>query len=166
MARPTTYSPELVAEICKRLAEGASLVAICADESMPARSTVYEWLDLHIEFADRYARARTRQAEHYADEIVAISDDSRADTETRIDAKGNEYEAPNTEWMARSRLRVDTRKWLMSKLAPKKYGEKLDVTTDGQSLNLTAEERAAKLTAIHAAAARRRAEQEDGEDLL
>lgn len=101
-----------------------------------------------------------------AEEILAIADDSRADTEIRYDAQGESYEAPNSEWLQRSRLRVDTRKWLMSKLAPKKYGDKVDVTTGGESLNLSAEDRAAKLTAIQTAATRRRAEQEDGSDLL
>lgn len=166
MARPTLYSPVLAVKICERIALGEPLRAICRDDDMPGETTVRRWLSDDEQFRRQYAHAREEQAEHMAEEIVAIADDSRADTEIRYDAKGNEYEAPNNEWMARSRLRVDTRKWLMSKLAPKKYGEKIDVTTGGESLNLSAEDRAAKLTAIHAAAAKRRQDQEDGNDLL
>lgn len=161
MARPSTFSPELAATICERLALGESLRAVCRDDGMPHQATVFRWLDLHEAFRDQYARARVKQAEYYADEIVEIADDTARDTIVTDNG-----EQPNSEWIARSRLRVDARKWLMSKLAPKKYGDKVDVTTNGESLNLTAEDRAAKLAAIQAAAAKRKADQEDGEDLL
>lgn len=161
MARPTSYSPELAAEICERIALGESLRAICREDGTPNQATVYRWLDQDEAFREQYARARAKQADTMAEEIVEIADETWNDTQVT-----EHGEKPNSEWIARSRLRVDARKWLMSKLAPKKYGEKLDVTTDGQSLNLTAEERAAKLAAIQASAARRRAEQEDGDDLL
>lgn len=162
MARPTSYTPELALEICRRLAGGESLRAICCDSHIPHRDTVRLWIvnDTHG-FSVQYARAREAQVEHYADEIVEISDETDRDT-----IETEHGEKPNSEWIARSRLRVDTRKWLMSKLAPKKYGDKVDVTTGGESLNLTAEDRATKLLAIQEAAARRRVEQEDGEDLL
>lgn len=161
MARPTSYSPELIAEICERLALGESLRAICCEDNMPSQSMVYRWLDQYEAFREQYAHARAKQAEYYADEIVEIADDTTHDTTVTDNG-----EQPNSEWIARSRLRVDARKWLMSKLAPKKYGEKIDVTTGGESLNLTAEERAAKLSAIQAAAAHRKAAQDDGTDLL
>lgn len=161
MARPTSYSPELAAEICERLALGESLRGICRSEGMPSQTTVFRWLDTDEAFREQYARARTKQAEFYLDEIIAISDDTTHDT--KYTESG---EQPNSEWISRSRLRVDARKWVMSKLAPKKYGEKIDVTTDGQALNLTAEDRAAKLAAIRSAAAARKQESEDGSDLL
>jgi hypothetical protein len=162
MARPTSYTSEIALEICSRLAGGESLRAICCDSHLPHRDTVRLWVVNDTQgFHGQYARAREAQVEHYADEIVEISDETAKDT-----LETEHGEKPNSEWISRSRLRVDTRKWLMSKLAPKKYGEKIDVTTDGQALNLTAEDRAAKLAAIQAAAAKRKAEQEDGEDLL
>nr|WP_175982565.1 terminase small subunit protein [Caballeronia zhejiangensis] len=130
---------------------------------MPDQTTVYRWLREREDFRQQYARAREDQAEHYLDEIIAISDDSSRDT-----IHGEDRDIPNSEWIARSRLRVDARKWAMSKLAPKKYGDKLDVTSGGESLNLTPEQRQSKMDAIAAAAAKRKleAEQADGSDLV
>jgi hypothetical protein len=133
--RPTVYTAEIAKYICQELAEGRSLVSICQEDGMPHRSTVYDWLDTEVEdFPDRYARARARQAETMLDEIIEISDDTSRDTVTL--KKGEiEIEVPNTEWILRSKLRVDSRKWAMSKLAPKKYGDKLALTDgDGKPL--------------------------------
>lgn len=131
--RPSTYTPEVADAICDRIAEGASLRAICADEAMPGRTTVNRWLREKAEFRDQYARAREEQAEHLLDEILEIADDATNDfmTITKGDVS---YEVENKEWTSRSKLRVDTRKWAMSKLAPKKYGDKLDVTSGGEKL--------------------------------
>ena len=85
------------------------------------------WLDEKKDFQEQYARARQRQAEYWAEQIVDIADDSSADTITN--ERGTEV--ANSEWINRSRLRVDTRKWLMSKLLPKKYGDKIDVAHTG-----------------------------------
>lgn len=161
MGRPSSYTPEIAAEICKRLALGESLRAICSDSDMPDRTTVFRWLHSSPDFRNHYARAREDQADTFAEEIIEIADDGRNDT--IVTERG---EQPDTEWIARSRLRVDARKWVMSKLAPKKYGDKIDVTTGNESLNLTPEQRAEKLAAIAAAAARRKADEEDGSDLL
>lgn len=104
--------------------------SICEDDDMPARSTVYEWLDEDTHgFPDQYARARARQAETMLDEIIEIADDSSNDT--LITDFGPK---PDAEWISRSKLRVDARKWAMSKLAPKKYGDKLDVTSGGEKI--------------------------------
>ena len=130
MARPTDYTPEIATAICRALAEGRSLVSICRDEEMPARSTVYEWLDANTDgFPDRYARARARQADAMADDILDIADETSFDT---IDGKHGPL--PNGEWIMRSKVRIDARKWLMAKLAPKKYGDskQLDITSGGQ----------------------------------
>ena len=134
MARPSDYSPEITATICERLSLGESLREICSDEEMPGKSTVMRWLHDHQEFRDQYARAREAQAEHWADEIIEISDDGSNDWETRQNKDGSSYEAVNAEVINRSRLRVDTRKWLMARMAPKKYGDKVtqDVKMDGK----------------------------------
>lgn len=100
---------------------GESLREICSKEDMPDKSTVMRWLATHAEFRDQYAHAREAQADYYAEEIIEISDDSVGDVST--DDNGNIR--PNTEFIARSRLRVDTRKWLMARMAPKKYGDKV-----------------------------------------
>ena len=115
------YPESVRLEICERIAKGESMVSICASEGMPVQSVVYNWLTVDSEFAERYARAREQQAEHYLDEIIAISDDVTLDK--IVDGEGNER--TNNEAIQRSRLKVDTRKWAMSKLAPKKYGDKI-----------------------------------------
>lgn len=127
---------------------------------MPGQSTVFHWLDQDTVFQEQYVHARAKQADTFAEEIIEIADDTSRDT--RITDNG---EQPDTEWIARSRLRVDARKWVMSKMAPKKYGDKIDVTTGNESLNLSLEERAAKLQALAALAARRKQDHDDGSDL-
>jgi hypothetical protein len=121
--RPTKYTAALARMICRRLAEGESLRKICADEKMPAISTVMLWLfdGEHEEFSERYARAREAQAEIRADEIVDIADDSVNDTMTDEDGKT----IVNYDHIQRSRLRVDARKWVAAKLLPKRYGDKV-----------------------------------------
>jgi hypothetical protein len=113
-------------EICDRIAEGESLRAICRDDAMPAASTVFKWLAQDAQFAEHYARSREAQADTMADEILAIADDTARDT--IVTDKGD---TPDNEWIARSRLRVDARKWLASKMAPKKYGEKIGIEHSG-----------------------------------
>lgn len=109
MARPTIYTQEIADLICERLAGGESLRTICKDESLPARRTVVGWRNTNAEFMRQYARARDDQAELYADEIVDICDETMADN----------------EHVALARLRVDNRKWILSKLKPGTYGDKV-----------------------------------------
>lgn len=125
--RPSDYTPEKCDDICAEIISGKSLRAICARDDMPAVITVMSWLRKHPEFAAQYARAREEQAETYADEIVAIADDGRNDT--YIDENG--HERVNQDVVARSRLRVEARKWVASKLKPKKYGEKIQTEVSG-----------------------------------
>lgn len=119
IGRPSVYSDELADTICERIAMGESLRSICRDESTPAMSTVFKWLNENQVFSDQYARAREEQAETLADEIVDIADETHNDWD--VNDKG--YEVVNSEAIARSRLRVEARKWVASKLKPKKYGE-------------------------------------------
>lgn len=123
--RPSDYAAETAAAICARMAEGQSLREICRDEAMPGQRTVFQWLQKHSEFAQQYAKAREQLLEHWADEIVEIADDGSNDWIERQNRDGSTYEVVDQEHINRSRLRVDTRKWLMSKLGPKKYGERL-----------------------------------------
>ncbi len=126
MARPSKFTKALVDKICERIASGESLRAICEGKSMPAKTTVMRWLadKRYSEFCDQYAHAREAQADHFADEILAIADDGSNDTYTTEDGR----EIVDHDHIQRSRLRVDTRKWLMVRMAPKKYGDKLELT--------------------------------------
>jgi hypothetical protein len=111
------FTQEIADRICAELAEGKSLRAVCAQAGMPAPSTVLAWAEADKAFAEQYAGARARGYQLLADEILEISDDARGDDAERV---------------ARSRLRVDSRKWLLSKMLPKIYGDKADVNLSGE----------------------------------
>ena len=139
--RPTKYTKALAGIICERLAGGESLRTICADEAMPCQTTVFTWLgdETKAEFLEQYALAREAQVEAIADEILEIADDSTNDFIERQRADGSTETVLNAEHVQRSRLRVETRKWLLAKLQPKKYGDRLDLKHSG-TLGLTYEE--------------------------
>lgn len=122
MGRPTDYSNEIADLICERIADGESLRSICSDESMPCRATVFRWLGLDKAFSDQYARAKEEQAELLADELVDIADEPPP-----LTAMGS----TDSGAVAAMRLRIDTRKWVASKLKPKKYGDKVQTELSG-----------------------------------
>ena len=127
--RPSIYSDELATKICRFVAEGHSLRQIGDLPQMPHKRTIKRWLSENLAFQQQYARAKEEMAEHFAEEILEIADDGSNDWIEREVESGKLIKVPDHEHIARSRLRVDTRKWLMSKLLPKKFGEKLDVDT-------------------------------------
>lgn len=134
MGRPSEFTQDIADAICERIADGESLRSILKDEALPASSTIFKWLASNESFAEQYARAREAQADALFDEILTIADDGRNDTYT--DEDGNVR--TDHDVIARSRLRVDARKWMAGKLRPKKYGEKLDVEHGGKvALTLT-----------------------------
>ena len=125
-----------VPEILQRLAGGESLNAICKGEDMPAESTVRAWVLDDIDgIAAKYARARELQAEFWADDMLRIADESREGVKTKETDKGTEI--TTGDMVERARLQIDSRKWLLSKLLPKKYGDKLDVTSGGERITVT-----------------------------
>lgn len=130
--RPSSYTEDMADTICERLADGESLRAICSDPDMPARSSVLKWLRDHAEFSAQYARAREAQADAIFDEILDITDDGRNDWMARNGDDEREGWALNGEHVQRSRLRVDARKWMAAKLAPKKYSDKVNVEHGGE----------------------------------
>lgn len=97
---------------------------------MPAISSWFRWLRTVDGLQEQYDRACEDRAAGYAEEIVDIADDSSQDTITKVGKDGQEYETINTEWVARSRLRVDSRKWVASRLLPK-YRDKQDLNHGG-----------------------------------
>jgi hypothetical protein len=132
VGRPTNYSSELAAHICALVGEGKSLKSICDRDEMPASSCVYLWLTRHREFLEMYTRAKESSADVLTDELLDIADDGRNDWMELHDQDGKSigYRVRG-EAINRSRLRVDTRKWIASKLKPRKYGEhqQLDIRT-------------------------------------
>lgn len=132
--RPSSYTPEVAEEICQQIAHSdQGLERICKQDGMPDPATVYRWLTTHPDFRENYARAREMQGEFLALQIVAIADDGSADVVTRYREDGSEYQAVDQEHIQRSRLRVDARKWLAGKLAPKKYGDRLELAGDQEN---------------------------------
>ncbi len=125
------FSDTMADLICGRMAEGETLRQICRDPAMPARATVYRWLSKNSGFRDQYAQARELLVEAWADEILDIADDGTTDYVTKVGRNGAEYEAVDQEHIQRSRLRVDTRRWLLSKLKPGQYGDHMEVEHTG-----------------------------------
>lgn len=127
MGRPSIFTQELADLICERIAEGESLRKVCLADDMPNKATVFRWLAADKAFSDQYAHARDAQADVLADEIIDIADDGQNDTYK--DDDGNVR--TDQDVIARSRLRVDARKWIASKLKPKVYGDKVENTVKG-----------------------------------
>lgn len=126
--RPSTFTVKIGQDICKRIAAGETLTGICEDDDMPPVQTVRHWLwaDQNPEFSKAYRSAREAQMDAWTDEILKISDDGHNDWMEKQYGETTAW-VTNGEALARSRLRVDTRKFLMAKIAPKRYGEKLAV---------------------------------------
>jgi len=118
----TCYSDQLAIEVCERISLGESLASVCRDPKMPASSSVLEWVRQdRAGFAAHYARARELQAERMADELVAMAD-------SVLGQPGHPADHADVQAM---RLAIDTRKWVLSKLLPKRYGDRLGVDSTG-----------------------------------
>jgi hypothetical protein len=141
MGRPTRYTKKLGDEICAQIAEGKSLRTVCASEKMPDKATVFRWLRLPSmkDFCDQYARACEARADAFAEDLLDIADDASNDYMEVMDKDGEVigYKV-NGEAVLRSKLRSDNRKWLMARMQPKKYGEKVDVTSDNKPIKSVA----------------------------
>ena len=126
-AKPVRYSQTVADAICERLADGESLRSICDGAGMPTERAVRFWAtDPNHPFAPHYARAREAGYHKLADELLEIADDATNDYMMR--KRGDEeVEVVDHDHIARSRLRVDTRKWMLSKVLPKVYGDKLEL---------------------------------------
>lgn len=131
--RPTKFNQELANKLCAQLAQGISLRTVCKADDMPCAATVFNWFHTNKDFLEQYARAKEESADAMAEEILDIADDGTNDWMT-INRGRESIEVPNNEVLQRSRLRVDTRKWIMSKMKPKKYGDKLDMTSGGKEI--------------------------------
>lgn len=116
--RPSEYTDTIFNDICDKLADGKSLKSICEKEDMPSKATFYNWINNDKDLLDKYARAKDDASDALADDIQDISDK----------VLNGEYEANN------ARVAIDAKKWIASKLKPKKYGDKLDMTTNGKDM--------------------------------
>jgi hypothetical protein len=128
------FSIEVLTAICERMSEGESLREICdKDPDLPARRTILRWVKNDDAAKKIYDEAQLDRMHWYADEIVKIAYDTSNDT-----IKGKDgQDLCNHEWIARSRLKVDSLKFLMAKLAPRTYGDKLPETVEDRNLKVS-----------------------------
>jgi len=104
------YTEQLANEICKAIATSEKgLHLLCkANDHWPHVDTVHQWILNNKEFSEKYTRAREEQANFLAEQILEIADNESGD-------------------VLRDKLRTDTRKWVAARLAPKKWGDKIEV---------------------------------------
>ena len=128
--RPTDYTPDIGERICALLAEGNTLTSICKPSRLPSERTVRTWAaDPNHPFSPHYARAREVGYHKMFDQMLDISDDATNDFRKRTNEEGETIEAVDHDHIARSRLRIDTRKWMLAKALPKIYGDKVEIDT-------------------------------------
>lgn len=125
--RPEKYSIGLVNEICELISQGNSLKKICLKKNMPSMSSVFNWIHTESGFLEKYEIAIEQRAVALGEDLLEISDSG-------IQVVKNGAAKKSGALAQIVRLQVDTRKWIMSKMKPKKYGEQLDVTSDHKPL--------------------------------
>ena len=127
MGRPTSYDAEIASQICDAIAvTPKSLEVICAAHNdFPHHETVRRWLHKSDEFRGMYARAKAIQCLTLAEQIIDISDDSSNDEIEVEITEGVTATQVNREVIDRARIRIDSRKWLCAKLAPRIFGDKI-----------------------------------------
>lgn len=116
MGRPTIYTQALAESILEELAQGKSLVQVCSADEMPGLRTVMRWAAENDDFGTQYAHAREAQAEIMDDKILTAADGADKDSQA-------------------ARVKIDAYKWRASKLAPKRFGDKIDVTSGDKPVN-------------------------------
>lgn len=125
--RPTTYTKARGIELCKRIANGWSLRTVCESDDMPDITTVFEWIREHEEFSLQYAISTEERTEAHQEKILEIGDES-------IEAAQNVDPKAAGAVVQAYKLKADNMKWHMSKMKPKKYGDKVDLTSGGEAI--------------------------------
>ncbi|HFU4527710.1 TPA: ubiquitin carboxyl-hydrolase [Yersinia enterocolitica] len=121
--RPSDYMPEVADDICALLASGKSLLKACRRPGMPDKSTVFRWLSMHEDFRDKYAKATEARADAIFEDMFDIADGVAEDAAA----------------VGKARLRIDTRKWALARMNPRKYGDKVTneiVGKDGGAIQI------------------------------
>jgi hypothetical protein len=131
--RVKVRTSEIEEQILEAVRQGVSLITICDDPALPCRDTVFAWIAADEErklakqvaegevlFSDRFAIATHIRVKAMAEELLTIADDGRNDTYP--DSEGRRV--VDYDHIQRSKLRIDARKWIMSKLEPREYGDK------------------------------------------
>jgi len=159
IGRPSLYTPELGDTIAARLATGETLRSICRTPGFPDERRVREWaMNEEHPFAQQYDRARMIGYHSMADSIIEISDDKAGDWIEKTSKGGNTFRAVDETAISRAKLQVDSRKWLLSKMLPKIYGDRLTTEHTGPDggpiqVTLTNLERARRIALVFEEAA-------------
>lgn len=122
IGRPSTYNEEIAKELCARLAQGNSLRTVCSDDDMPDKSTVFRWMQVHEGFRDQYVRAKGEGSDAIAEQMFDI-----ADEEPPLREDGSIDPA----FIAYAKHRTETRKWYLARIAPRRFGDKIEQTLVG-----------------------------------
>jgi len=134
---------EATRRICDEIVKGKSVRSILNPATrdkalLPSYVEFLEWVSEDESIAKQYARAMEWRAEGLLEDTIIIADDSRGDVVESFDADGNPVLKADIEHIQRTKLRIEARQFALRKMAPKKYGDKVDVTTDGEKINQTA----------------------------
>ena len=122
--RPTIYSEELIERICEQISNGKSLRVVCRAKDMPSMSTVMVWLGENDEFSEQYRKATGQREDFHFEEMMEIADKV----------------LPESAEVAKAKLQIDTRKWVLSRMNPKKYGDKQQMEHSGDvAVNMISE---------------------------
>lgn len=125
--RPSSFTQEIADEVCRQLAEGKSMRKVCKAENMPDMTTIFRWLRTNDKFCQQYVKAKEESTDALHEDLTELGDEAIELAQT-VDSK-----ASNAVVQA-VKLKSDNLKWVMSKLKPKKYGDKVDMTTNGKDL--------------------------------
>ncbi len=143
MGRPSDFTQEKLDRICDRLALGEPMAVICRDDDMPTDRTVRNWMERIDGVSSAIARAREVGFDAIATECLEIADETSNDT--KWGGENGETRQANSEWISRSKLRVETRLKLLAKWDPKRYGERMELEHSGSMSILTPEQRQAEI---------------------
>lgn len=127
---PMEYNPEIGDKICILIAEGQSLRQVLRENDFISAPTFYKWIRLEPAFAEQYACACADRADGLFDEIFDIADDASNDWMEQ-NKEDNAGWRENGESVRRSAIRIDARKWALARMAPKKYGDRIDLNHGG-----------------------------------
>lgn len=122
------YDESRARKVCELIADGMSLRTACKQEGMPSVAAFLDWCADRPDLADRYARARQTMLDVLAEDILHISDTPVEGVITKTSEDG--VEETRADMIHHRKLQVDARKWILSKLQPQKYGEKLALGGD------------------------------------
>jgi len=128
--RPTIFNETLAAKICQRIADGESIRAICSDPDMPSTTAIFRWIanGKYDGFRQLYEASMQIRLETLGDGLIEL-----ADAPIERNAAG----AIDSAAVQMRRLQIETRRWILSKLLPRKYGDRMGLDHQGEGINLT-----------------------------